>query len=320
MIDRRENGGLIGPYKTANINSANGMWSVYDQFMFKASNNWPGISILNGVEFIVIAGGGGGGSTHAGGGGAGGYRAAVVGESSGGGGANEGNLVAYLNNPYPISIGGGGAAGADRPFNGANGTTSYFATISCVGGGGGGSEYKTGLGGGSGGGHATTGTLPSAQGTANQGYAAGIGGPGFRGGGGGGAGGIGQDGTTAAGGSGGLGIQSSISGAALFYAGGGAGGGYGGTAGVGGSGVGGNGNNGSGTQTSGATNTGSGGGGGGYPNGGGGNGGSGVVIIKTPTGINASFTGGITFTSNTTASPGFIIHRVTAGTGTVTFT
>jgi hypothetical protein len=98
MIDRRENGGLIGPYKTANINSANGMWSVYDQFMFKASNNWPGISILNGVQFIVIAGGGGGGSTHAGGGGAGGYRSAVVGESSGGGGANEGNLVAYLNN------------------------------------------------------------------------------------------------------------------------------------------------------------------------------------------------------------------------------
>ena len=175
MIDRRENGGYIGPYATGNISSANGIWSVYDQYMFTASNNWPGISILNGVQYIVIAGGGGGGSTHAGGGGAGGYRAAVAGEASGGGGPNEGNLVAFINTPYSISVGGGGSAGADRPFNGANGTTSYFATISCVGGGGAGSEYKTGLGGGSGGGHATNGTVQTAQGTANQGYQAGYG-------------------------------------------------------------------------------------------------------------------------------------------------
>jgi len=48
-------------------------------------------------------------------------------------------------------------------------------------------------------------------------------------------------------------------------------------------------------------------------------GGSGVVILKIPSVYIATFSVGLTVTANTTATVGFRIYSVTAGTGTVSF-
>ena len=240
------------------------------------------------ANYLVVAGGGGGGTNAGGGGGAGGLLTGIT------------NL--NFTQSYIVTVGGGGAGNA----NGANSVFATFATA--IGGGRGATNSAVGGNGGSGGGGSRD---RQSNGVTNWNNAGGTGivGQGNNGGsptlvtppassnhalggGGGGAGAVGVDGGALAGGNGGVGLSSSITGTATFYAGGGGGCGIS-TAGVGGSGGGGNGNlfSGSGTVTAGSVNTG--GGGGGASSGQGSSlGGSGVVIISytSPTQI---FGGGI---------------------------
>jgi hypothetical protein len=225
---------------------------------------------IKNVEYLVVGGGGGGGNYGSGwangGGGAGGLISSVVGEYSGGGTAGVGsapnpptNLTAST--PYPVTVGNGGAAGG-----GQGGDSSFSSFATAYGGGYGGIGNSGGSGSGGSGGGGAYGVNPGA-GTNGQGWAGGTA-SGDSGAGGGGAGNVG--GGSAANpsgyaGNGGPGLQSSITGSSLWYAGGG--GGQLPTTGTGGSGVGGDGN-------SPGTN-GRGGGGGGLAKGG-----SGIVIVR----------------------------------------
>ena len=240
------------------------------------------------MEYLIVAGGGGGGCRFGGGGGAGGllYSASAT----------------VTAGTYSIVVGGGGTGGQTNNTRGSSGNNSSFNAIVATGGGGGASEGQTALNGGSGGGASySTGFQTPGTGTSGQGNGGGTGqfSPRVNGGGGGaGAAGVGSGSRP----DGGIGLQYSISGNAMYYAGGGGGadnrvdaGGFGGpTAGNGGLGGGGQGGGGegngqadarSGTGVSGTANTGGGGGGGSYiptitsgrP---GGNGGSGIVIIR----------------------------------------
>jgi len=230
------------------------------------------------ADVLVVGGGGGGGTTIGGGGGAGGL---------------------VYSTSVPISAGLTavvvGAGGAGRPGNfwgqGKDGMNSSFgASLTAVGGGGGaGWDFgSAGRAGGSGGG-ACRGNDSGGSSTAGQGYAGGRS-NGESPGGGGGAGSQGNPGTDGgAAGAGGAGLENAISGVSTWYAGGG--GGAGGNSctagGAGGSGIGGTG----GPKesviagTPGVACTGSGGGGGGYNEDGGtegGKGGSGIVIVRYP--------------------------------------
>jgi len=92
-----------------------------------------------GVDFMVVAGGGGGGADRAGGGGAGGFRMAS-------------NLPVGVQT-YPITVGGGGAAGTyPNQTPGVAGSNSIFSTITSAGGGAGAMGGINGGNGGSGGG------------------------------------------------------------------------------------------------------------------------------------------------------------------------
>jgi hypothetical protein len=51
----------------------------------------------------------------------------------------------------------------------------------------------------------------------------------------------------------------------------------------------------------------------------GGSGGSGIVVIETSSAYTGTFSAGLTVSTDTTSAPGYKIYRVTAGTGTVTF-
>jgi len=279
---------------------------------FTVSN--PGL-----VEYLVVGGGGGGGGNYGGGGGAGGFQ------------------TGFLNIPkdsYSITIGEGGDGGiAIAPTSGDNGdagANSVFHTITALGGGYGGAlDADSGAGGpGASGGGSRYG---SASGSATpfhsevQGFAGGTGSTSasnYGSGGGGGASAVGTGGSGSAGGVGGAGTTSTISGAAVTYAGGGGGGVYhGGTAGAGGSGGGGaagtpvdSGTTGS-TGTAGTVNTGGGGGGGsaGSNGGVGGAGGSGVVYIRY---FNRTATA--TVSGGTVTTDGdYKVHKFTAN-GTLT--
>ena len=98
----------------------------------------------NTVEYMIVAGGGGGGAGRAGGGGGGGFRTCTA------------FSVSVQN--YPVTIGAGGAGGADsvQPGCGANGTsgspTTALGRTSTGGGAGGGGDSSTASAGGSGGG------------------------------------------------------------------------------------------------------------------------------------------------------------------------
>ena len=245
---------------------------------------WQQITGSFNVNYIVVAGGGAGGTysfSSAGGGGAGGYLAGTA------------TLAPGTN--YTITVGSGGTAGY---FTGTKGANSSAFSVTAIGGGYGayGPSYSVGSGGSGGGGAADA---NYGSGTSGQGNAGGAGrGDPFAGGGGGGAGAQGGS-ASGTGGAGGIGVQSSITGTATYYAGGGGGGGSnesGGQGGVlpgaGGSGGGGYGgyggpDGGGAVATSGVAgtpNTGGGGGGaarvGQYGGTGGGNGGSGVVIVS----------------------------------------
>jgi len=224
------------------------------------------------VECLVVAGGGGGGYDYAGGGGAGG----LIDNAS----------FAVTAQAYSITVGGGGAGSVAGNAKGSNGSDSVFDTLTAVGGGGGGSSSnRAGANGGSGGGASYLESGGTA--TATQGYDGGGGGGAtyYPSGGGGGAGAVGATpaSDSSVSGNGGVGLEKSISGSAVFYAGGGGGGSNADTAGSGGNGGGGAGATGAATATAGTANTGGGGGGAGSGGGGAGAtaaGGSGIVIIR----------------------------------------
>ena len=272
------------------------------------------------IEYLVVAGGGGGGGiAYGGGGGAGGFLTGTGNPVLGG-------------SPYPITVGAGGGAGGDGT-DGAKGSNSVLGTPSPITSEGGGfgtqsNGYINALSGGPGG--SGGGAGPSQYGQPNYpgSFGTGVPGQGYPGGaqntpnypanwrsagsGGGGAGAVGGYGgrgiippsSIPPGGNGGVGLESTITGSPVFYAGGGAGGAYAGSlAGTGGNGGGGRGCDAGpsplgsfpGIQAeAGTVNTGGGGGGGcsdfwGTPPGLGKAGGSGVVIVKEAgAGVSAS--------------------------------
>lgn len=269
------------------------------QLMKTGTNTWKatfGSVTVNQTtaQYLMVAGGGGGGGTEGGGGGAGGLLS--------------GSRALIPGTTYTFTVGAGGAGNLRTGSNGSN-TTAF--SLTAVGGGGGGHGQGGGAtNGGSGGGAAGyNNTTAIGLGTEGQGRNGGNGNAAgnFGGGGGGGAGGVGQAGGTNGfnyGGDGGVGLQSSITGTATYYAGGGGGGiyfsGFGGTGGLGGGANGGNTSNAT-PAPSGTANTGGGGGGGANVSGFqiGGTGGSGVVILSIPT---AEYTGITTGSPTVTTS------------------
>jgi len=263
----------------------------------------------NEVSYMVVAGGGsGGGGYQSGGGGAGGFRedkspvTPYTASPLDGAGP-----ITVTASPYPITVGGGGAAQTSGCTQGNSGSNSIFSTITSAGGGGAGAynvsaPVAAGISGGSGGGAGNIpggapggagNTPPVSPSQGNNGGATGNpycnpytggGGGGATAAGSGGAGGIGS-----CDGCGGAGAITSISGTPTAYAGGGGGGGYANPlassttadSGDGGLGGGGKGSYGPTAAVSGTTNTGGGGGGASGPSAAtSGAGGSGIVIIR----------------------------------------
>jgi hypothetical protein len=284
------------------IDSTQG-WVIYSGF--NASNPTQSVSI----SYLIAAGGGGGGAL--GGGGAGGL---LTGTSTLTGGTT-----------YTVTIGSGGTGGntANSPLHTNGGNSSIIGgavSLTATGGGWGGNfgsptaqSGNAGGSGGGGGGTDTGGTAGSGgAGTSGQGNAGAAGtviNTVSTGGGGGGAGAAGAVGTNGAhGGQGGIGVQSSITGSAVYYSGGGSGGGSLST--TGGSGGGGTGGAASSNGGAGTANTGGGGGGGGNTSPDtGGNGGSGVVIISVPT---SAYSGTTTGSPTVTTSGSNTIIKFTA--------
>jgi hypothetical protein len=168
------------------------------------------------IELLVVAGGGGGGS---GGGGAGGMITASKSVTTG--------TYAITVGPGGTGGGGGSSGGKTNPTSGGNSVALGYTAIGGGYGGGGSIAGRLGATGGSGGGHGyDINTTTRTSGTSGQGNGGGrasrssLGGAG----GGGGAGGAGNDGFEIYGGNGGIGLQSSITGTATYYAGGGGGG------------------------------------------------------------------------------------------------
>lgn len=265
------------------------------------SSSVTGLGFL--VNYLVVAGGGAGSGSQSTGqsGGAGG----------GAGGFVESFTYATSGSSFLVTVGAGGT-GAGYTTPSANGSNSTFGGVIARGGGGAGiqSSQTYGYAGGSGGGGYGGAGGPSLSGQGNAG--------GTTVGGGGGAGSAGQSGTGTFGtGGGGNGLQSSITG--LFYAAGGSpGGNTTSVNSVGGAGAAG----GNATGGTGAANRGGGGGGGTAVSAGsssGGSGGSGVIVIRIPSFVTATFSGGVTQTSST--SSGFTTYTITAAgvSDTVTF-
>jgi len=205
----------------------------------------------NTVSYMVVAGGGGGGGDEAngygaGGGGAGGFRESKASTDSYTASPLNATSGPTYNLPvsaqgYPITVGGGGAAGPNPTSGGSRGVASTFSSITSTGGGGGtaGSAINPVSPGGSGGGGAgptasnpqgpggTGNTPPVSPPQGNNGGTARTSGTKLGGGGGGGATAAGQPfqdsipGNTA--GDGGAGATTSISATPTAYAGGGGG-------------------------------------------------------------------------------------------------
>lgn len=286
-------------------------------------NNTDGVVIPKGptgsvvTHYLVV---GGGGAGNYGGGGAGGYLTSYPSGTA---------LSLELATDYTVTVGAGGTTGASGNNAGNSGGQSIFDTIIADGGGGGGgaggsSATDLAKNGGSGGGG---GYLPTGAGSAtgvgigNAGGTGSTGSGGDYGGGGGGAGAAGNDASVD--GDGGDGLQNNITGTNLYYAGGGGAAKNGTPIPQGGQGGGGTGTNATvsmfGTQGT----DGLGGGGGGRTVGG-----TGVVIIRVPTGITATFSGGVTANGSTggTIAPNtstgdnvWIITATTDASQTVTF-
>ena len=253
------------------------------------SFTWTKPNALTSTDLLVLAGGGGGGGSYVGGGG-------------GAGGLIQESSYSLSAETYAITIGAGGAGSPGHGGKGTNGgNTTFGGSLTAIGGGGGGAcncsagGNRNGNNGGSGGGASFFSGTPG-SGTSGQGNAgASTTGGRNRGGGGGGAGGAGGlvngEGTN-----GGIGIQSSITGTAKWYAGGG-GAGTDGTTGetygglLGGSGVGGAGGAAQRNGNDAVANTGSGGGGGGgHASLSGGDGSDGIVVINYNDVVSAGLT------------------------------
>ena len=272
------------------------------------------------VDLLVVAGGGAGGYYAGGGGGAGGYISTI------------GHSVTAAS--HSITVGAGGPAISSNTYS--NGLNSQFGAMTAAVGGGGGGSYSSTSGqvGGSGGGNFTT--TAGGAGTAGQGNAGGTGKAVSSqcGGGGGGAGGVGTNSSSNdvdpnnLAGNGGVGLSNSITGSAVFYAGGGGGGRGGSVISLSGQGEGGNGGGGRGTSgasnnaaVAGTANTGGGGGAGGWPTTGSAAGGIGVVILRRATGVEAYSNMVLqsnSTTAETTATKGDIVMTYTDGSGTAT--
>ena len=289
------------------------------------------------AETLAIAGGGSGG---------GGSGGAVGGTGGGAGGVILTNVTISTGTTYTISVAGAAAGGVFTNPAGYNGSNTILSggaiSITAVGGGAGYSNpnpSRIGANGGSGGGGRFEGGVSESillggngygfPSPTQQGYPGGGGAGSFPNnlGGGGGAGGAGGPGSSG-GGHGGLGINSSITGVNVQYAGGGGGGSlfpgaFGGYGQYGG----GNSGMGSGPADGRAANvnTGGGGGGGGRPGGSdnvlGGAGGSGIVVLAyantLPNVVVVS--GNVEISTNTTSRPGYLVHRIIGGTGTISF-
>jgi hypothetical protein len=271
------------------------------------------------IEYLAVAGGGGGGGAVGGGGGAGGMLTSTY-------------TAVAASTVITVTVGAGGAGGgisggfASPGTSGGNTTISGtgLTTITAVGGGGGGASAATPVGGaagGSGGGgcyDTTNNANLGGAGTAGQGNDGGDGSPitfPYPTGGGGGAGAVGADYSGSNSGDGGVGIQSSITGTATYYAGGGGGGGsaQGAVPGAGGSGGGSAGSTGNASDAT--ANTGGGGGGGG--NSGvfdAGDGGSGVGILRL---LTSQYTGTVTGSPTVTTDGSYTVIKFTS-TGTYT--
>jgi hypothetical protein len=278
------------------------------------------------IDYLVVAAGGGGGGYGAGAG-AGGLLSAT-------------GVTITSGSVFTITVGAGGvcAGVADAQITGTRGGNSSitglgFTTVTSIGGGGGqgyGRPFAAQQNGGSGGGGAPTttafgaGVYPGSTylSQARQGYDGGnytgTGGGNERMGNGGGAGAAGASGSPT--GTGGIGLQSSITGTATYYAGGGGGGGYTGNqpGGLGGGGQGGTATVAPYTGIAGTVNTGGGGGGGSYTGGGfatGGSGGSGVVILRLLSSVTVSATTG---SPTITTDGSYKVYKFTAS-GSITF-
>ena len=274
ILQLRYNGSYIfngGSAATANASSS----TVGNGSLTYASGSytWTKPSSTSSADLLIIAGGGGGGGSNVGGGG-------------GAGGVIQKTAYSLGSSTYSVSIGAGGAGGLAH-YDGGNGGNTEFGSLTAIGGGGGGghSNRPHGKSGGSGGGASFWNGNPG-SGTAGQGYSGAQETTGRnRGGGGGGAGGAGGQ-LNGEGTNGGIGIQSSITGTAQWYAGGGGAGTdgdtgntYGGL--IGGSGVGGDGGAARTAGNAAIAHTGSGGGGGGgHSSNRGGAGASGLVVIS----------------------------------------
>jgi hypothetical protein len=216
---------------------------------------WTAPSNLYAVTYLVVGGGGSGGTGWDSTGAAGG----------GGGMVLTGTLPISSNSTYAISVGAGGAqsTNARGAYNGNNGNSSSFGSVTALGGRFGyASRANSGVA--QAGGAAQIGSTSAPTGGSG-------GGGGTGGGGGGGASGAGGAGSSTAGGSSGAGLSISITDAAVTYGAGGSGG---------------NGGSSTSTGASGGANTGKGGNGGVGGNAAsasGGVGGSGVVIIRYST-------------------------------------
>lgn len=284
---------LLLPSYTLAIAGSGGVETIdgaYTVHTFTSSGTFN-ITAGGTAEMLIVAGGGGGGD------------GSPQGGAGGAGGLLFGNYT-FTEGSYSITIGAGGA-GSAADAQGATGSDSSINTSTPLtakggGGGGGGGAAKDGLNGGSGGGTgsgsgntAGTSTQTSISTLTGYGNVGGTSLTGTTGGsGGGGATSVGGNGSSSTGGNGGLGLNTSISGSLVCYAGGGGGAAYSGQGqtSVGSATCGGG--NGGGTAlasngVSGTANTG--GGGGGADDGTGGNGGSGVVIVRYLTPSNIPF-------------------------------
>lgn len=282
------------------------------------------------LDYLVVAGGGGGGT---------GDNISGGQWSGGGGGAGgllNGNLIVNSSplrsgTTLTITVGAGGTGLIMNNGNSSNTTLARGANSSISGtgfteqlargGGQGGGLWSSnnGIGpgaGGSGGGHYST---TGGSGIAGQGNNGGTGTGTFasnKSGGGGGAGAVGGN-AGALGGNGGVGIESTITGSSVFYAGGGGGGAKGSAGGSGGNGGGGQGGGeGAGVPAASAGSPNTGGGGGGVPNASiaGRSGGSGIVVIRHTDKLPTAITTG---SPTITVSGGFRIYTFT-GSGTFT--
>ena len=294
-------GSVVTPTVTGGTATTDGLYTVRS---FTSNADFVTDTALT-VDYLVVGGGGAGGfgDGGGGGGGAGGYIsatsqslaigtfAAVIGTGGTGGAYGSNSAGGHgTDSTWNSQTAGGGAGAPQKQTAGVAGDTAN-------GGSGSGSSQNTSAGGAAG-----------SQGTTNAGGS----GYTYDGGGGGGAGGVGANAAAVTGGAGGVGLSNSITGSAVFYAGGGGGNSESGTGGAGGNGGGGRGQNSQSTAADDGTD-GTGGGGGGADNvsslgAKAGDGGNGIVIVRyitTTTTAGANLTLQSTDTTASTANPDY---------------